>query len=230
MANINELLRDHVTLEVECMDRIYLNGYVPGLLTGGQLVTFMMERLGKRIPSPALLGKITQGFVEAVKQFAADKGIPLIKFEHKQRKDDLANDLRAKHPVRDQVVFIGVAQEKAQAFSGRKRDRKGFVGFDYQRDKSVYVNHYYFYIDDEDFGPVFIKVCSYAPWGRSRYASMVTNGPSVGLRRPESHLKRSTTAFGAAKSRRDCRRSVIPLGRRTLMRCFANGSGGFRSL
>jgi len=165
MPDINEILRDHVTLEVECMDRIYLNGYVPKLQTGGQLVTFMMERLGKPIPSPSLLGKITQGFVAAVKQFAADNSIPVVKFEHKQRKDDIANELRATRSVRDQVVFIGVAQEKAQAFSGRKRDQKGFVGFDYQRDKSVYVNHYYFYIDDGDFGPVFIKVCSYAPWG-----------------------------------------------------------------
>lgn len=37
--------------------------------------------------------------------------------------------------------------------------------FQFHRDKAVYVNHYYFYIDDEDFGPLFIKVCSYAPWG-----------------------------------------------------------------
>src|SRR5687767_15350779 len=35
----------------------------------------------------------------------------------------------------------------------------------FDRDKTVYVNHYYFYIDDADFGPLFIKVCSYAPWG-----------------------------------------------------------------
>jgi hypothetical protein len=165
MPNIDEILRDHVTLELECMDRIYLNGYVPKLQTGGQLVRFMIERLGKPIPSPSLLEKITHGFVAAVKQFATDNEVPVIKFEHKQRKDDIANELRATRGVRDQVVFIGVAQEKAQAFSGRKRDQKGFVGFDYQRDKSVYVNHYYFYIDDEDFGPVFIKVCSYAPWG-----------------------------------------------------------------
>jgi hypothetical protein len=165
MADINELLRDHVTLELACMDRIYLNGYIPRLQTGGQLVTFMIERLGRPIPSPALLGKITQHFVTAVKQFAHDNDIPVVKFEHKQRKDDIANDLRAKRPVRDQVVFIGVAQEKARAFSGRKREKKGYVGFEYERDKSVYVNHYYFYIDDEDFGPVFIKICSYAPWG-----------------------------------------------------------------
>ena len=36
--------------------------------------------------------------------------------------------------------------------------------FEFHRDKTVYVNHYYFYIDDEDFGPLFLKVCSYAPW------------------------------------------------------------------
>ncbi len=34
----------------------------------------------------------------------------------------------------------------------------------FTRDKTVYVNHYYFYIDDADFGPLFLKVCSYAPW------------------------------------------------------------------
>jgi hypothetical protein len=63
--------------------------------------------------------------------------------------------------VRDQIVFIGVAQEKAKAFSGTKVSGQ----FQFNRDKTVYVNHYYFYIDDEDFGPLFLKVCSYAPWG-----------------------------------------------------------------
>ena len=73
MPNINDLLRDHVTLEVECLDRVYLNGYVPRLQVGGRLVRFMMERLGKPIPSPALLGQITDRFVAAVKQFASDR-------------------------------------------------------------------------------------------------------------------------------------------------------------
>ena len=165
MPNINDLLRDHVTLEVECFDLIYLNGYIPRLQTGGLLVTFMIERPGKSIPSPALLGKVIHGFVAAVKQFADDKGIPLLKFEHKQRKDDIANEMLIKRTVRDEVVFIGVAQKKARAICGRKRQKKGYVGFEYERNKSVYVNHYYFSIDDEDFGPVFIKICSYAPWG-----------------------------------------------------------------
>ena len=54
-----------------------------------------MERLGKPIPSPALLGQIADRFVAAVKQFASDRNIPVLKFERKQRKDDIANKLRA---------------------------------------------------------------------------------------------------------------------------------------
>jgi hypothetical protein len=52
MATIPELLNGHITLEVECLDRLYLNGYIGQLATGGGLVAFMREQLGKPIPSP----------------------------------------------------------------------------------------------------------------------------------------------------------------------------------
>ena len=70
MSNVNELLREHVTLEVECLDRIYLNGYVPNLQVGGQLVNFLTKHLGNKIPSPALLGKRGAAYRQAVKDFA----------------------------------------------------------------------------------------------------------------------------------------------------------------
>ena len=161
MPSIPELLNGHVTLEVECLDRLYLNGYIGSLATSGGLVTFMREQLGKPIPSPVVLGQVSEKFREAVKAIAAQKQIPIYQFQHKERKDDVANDFRRKRGVRDQIVFIGVAQERAQAFNGRKVNGQ----FQFNRDKTVYVNHYYFYIDDANFGPLFIKVCSYAPWG-----------------------------------------------------------------
>jgi hypothetical protein len=161
MANIPELLREHVTLEVECLDRLYLNGYIGKLATPGGLVMFMRDQLGKPIPSPVVLGQVTEKFRAAVKAQAEQQQIPIYQFQHKERKDDIANDFRERRGVRDQIVFIGVAQEKTQAFNGKKISGQ----FQFDRDKTVYVNHYYFYIDDEDFGPLFIKVCSYAPWG-----------------------------------------------------------------
>jgi hypothetical protein len=160
MASIPELLDGHVTLEVECLDRLYLNGYIGPLATSGGLVTFMREQLGKPIPSPVVLGQVTEKFREAVKTMAERERIPIYQFDHKERKDDVANDFRRQRGVRDGVVFVGVAQEKAQAFQGKKIDGQ----FVFTRDKTVYVNHYYFYIDDADFGPLFLKVCSYAPW------------------------------------------------------------------
>jgi hypothetical protein len=160
MATIPELLDGHITLEVECLDRLYLNGYIGKLATGPGLVFFMREQLGKPIPSPVVLGQISERFREAVKALAERDEIPVYQFQHKEKKDDLANELRRQRPVRDSIVFIGVAQERAQAFQGRKINGQ----FQFDRDKTVYVNHYYFYIDDEEFGPLFIKVCSYAPW------------------------------------------------------------------
>jgi hypothetical protein len=164
MATIAEILDGHVTLEVECVDRLYLNGYVPSLATPGGLITFIRDHLGKPVPSPAVLGQVTSTFRDSVQAFAAENEIPLIKFEHGERKDDRANQLRRDRGIRGGVVFIGVAQEKAKTFSGKLMPEKGRGWFEYTRDKSVYVNHYYFYVDDEEFGPAFVKVCSYAPW------------------------------------------------------------------
>ena len=161
MPSIPELLKDHVTLEVECLDRLYLNGYIGSLATSGGLVTFMREQLGKPIPSPVVLGQVTEKFRESVKAIAEREQIPIYQFDHQERKDDVANRFRQQRDVREGIVFIGVAQEKAQAWNGRKVNGQ----FEFTRDKTVYVNHYYFYIDDAEFGPLFIKVCSYAPWG-----------------------------------------------------------------
>lgn len=161
MTNVKELLDGHVSLEVECIDRMYLNGYVAGLGRGGGLHEFLSTHRGKPIPSPALLGQISRRFVERVGSYAESHEIPIVRFERGQRKDEEAQRLRQQRPVRGEVVFIGVAQEKALTFSARKQQGR----FEFQRDKAVYVNHYYFYVDDEEFGPAFVKVCSYAPWG-----------------------------------------------------------------
>ena len=81
MINVNDLLRDHVTLTVDCVDRIYLNGYVPALQVGGQLVNFSIKHLGNKIPSPALLGKRGEQYRHTVKSYTEKNRIPMVKFE-----------------------------------------------------------------------------------------------------------------------------------------------------
>ncbi len=133
MASIPELLNGHVTLEVECLERLYLNGYIGPLATSGGLVTFMREPLGKPIPSPVVLGQATEKFREAVKVVAEQHQIAMRQFDHKERKDEVANQIRPQRGVKDGIVLIGVAQEKAQAFQGKKIDGR----FEFTRDKTV---------------------------------------------------------------------------------------------
>ena len=86
-VTVNDVLDGHVLLDLECLDRIYLNGYVPNLQVGGQVVSFLTQHLGDPIPSPAILEKIGTAFRRAVRSFAADNEIPVVHFGKDDRED-----------------------------------------------------------------------------------------------------------------------------------------------
>ncbi|MFH1087332.1 MAG: hypothetical protein V1737_01945 [Chloroflexota bacterium] len=149
MPNVAELIRDHITLEVDCVDRLYLNGYVPRLRSEGGVIGFLCHR-GQRIPSPAVFGQITQAFKTEVRVWAERNNIPWIEFAKGERKDDVVQRYRERFKG-EGAVLVGVAQEHHLHFTYRWR--------------TVCVNHYYFYLIDPEWGPAFIKVCGYAPYG-----------------------------------------------------------------
>jgi hypothetical protein len=166
VATISSLLADHVTLRVRSVDRILLAGYLPALQCDGQLVRFLLDRAGGNIPSPAILGRIGRGYVEAVDRFARDNEIPVVRFEKGARKEDVAHPYlqRAERDGRCGVALIGVAQEKAYAWRGwRDGGSDEHPHFEFGR-QAIYVNHYYFYVYDRDWGPAFIKTNTYAPY------------------------------------------------------------------
>jgi hypothetical protein len=161
---IAQLLDEHVKLTVHSLDRIYLNGYVPRLQTVGGLMGYFLKVRRKSIVSPALLGQMTRDFNQAVEAFVSQQNIPVVAFERGERKDEVAQRMRKKDPRRGVVVFVGVAQEKQQAFkSGKAQRQGGQIDFCFTR-QTACVKHYYFYLDDEEFGPCFIKVGSYFPF------------------------------------------------------------------
>ena len=165
MATIASLLRDHVTLRVRSVDRLFLQGYVPRLMTEGMVVRFLLDH-GNPIPSPALLGRIGRAYVKQVERFAAEHEIPVVRFRKRESKEETARRYfeRAEAEGRTGVVLIGVAQERASAWRGwRDGGPDSHPHFCFGR-QTVFVNHYYFYILDRDFGPAFVKACSYAPF------------------------------------------------------------------
>ncbi|HEX2310474.1 MAG TPA: hypothetical protein VHH91_07135 [Vicinamibacterales bacterium] len=165
MATIASLLRDRVTLRVRSVDRLFLQAYVPKLMTSFQVVRFLLDR-GHRIPSPVLLGRIGRAYVEAIDRFATRNAIPVLRFGKGEVKEQIARRYfrAAERDGRFGVVLIGVAQEKAMAWRGwRRGGPDGHPHFEFGR-QQVFVNHYYFYVRDPDWGPGFIKTCPYAPF------------------------------------------------------------------
>ena len=165
MPTVAQLLREHVSLSISCVDRLYINGYQPGLQTSGGLCAFLRTRRGAPIASPVMLNKMREAFTEQIKRFTQERDIPIVRFERGQRKDDIAAEHRATFEDEQGILFVGVAQERAWSFKGSKREKAGgkIVHFDFSR-QSVFVNQYYFYLKDRFWGPAFIKVCSYFPY------------------------------------------------------------------
>src|SRR3954464_4259500 len=86
VVTVNDVLDGHVGLDLECLDRIYLNGYVPNLQVAGQVVSFMTAHLGNPIPSPAIMEKMGTPFRAAGARLATYPHFPVVRFGKHDRK------------------------------------------------------------------------------------------------------------------------------------------------
>jgi hypothetical protein len=162
-----EMVAGHVGLDVSCLDRLYLNGYVNKLQTPGGVVYFFHDHRGKPIVSPALFEPIGEKFRRDIKGWAQANGIPLIRFGAGERKAEvMAPYLQAAEASRrSQVAAIGCAQEFQRVWTARKRDTDpgGCPQFSFTKEQRR-VSVFYVYIFDEQMGPGFIKICTYFPY------------------------------------------------------------------
>ncbi len=125
--SVAEVLHGHVTLEVEGIDRMYLNVYVPALQREQGVVTFFRFHRGHQFVSSALMDPISKTFVVALEELAKRQKIPVIQFRKGQRKDEVAAQQHKKFAKAEGVVFIGKAQEKTRVFRTERRRRPATV-------------------------------------------------------------------------------------------------------
>ena len=151
-------------LEVESIDRMYLNVYVPQLQAVEGTLKFIRIHRGHKVASTPMVEPITREFVGSIEQFAKDNRIAWITFGKGQRKDDFAQQQRKKFHPRAGVLFIGKAPEKCTVYrTEKRRNPKTKRTYPWTVKSTALVNHYDFYCIDEDFGPFFLKFCSYFP-------------------------------------------------------------------
>jgi len=158
-----DVLSDHVEFEVECIDRAFLNVWVPRLAYGGGVQGFFVGHRGHHYASTALMDPMTKAFVADIHGFVAARGLELVSFG-KERKDDVAQQFLARFTGSEGVLFVGRAQERALVWRTQRRYSRDGSPYAWLVRSTAFVNYFYFYCVDEDFGPFFIKFCTYFPY------------------------------------------------------------------
>ena len=163
--SVAEILGQHVTLELESIDRMYCNVYIPRLQSPGLIAKFFRDHRGQPFASSALMAPLSQAFTKALLAFAQTAGAPLVRFRHGERKEDVAAEHLARFGGEEGLLFLGVAQEKTRVFRTERRYNV-VTGRPYPWivPGSAMVNQYYLYALDRDFGLFFLKFSSYFPY------------------------------------------------------------------
>ena len=170
-----DVLSDHVVFELESIDRLYCNLYVPQLQRAEGIVGFIRGHLGRPIASTAVIAPMSRDFTARLRSFADAHDVPRIDFARGQRKDDVMHEHLAAFEAAGRtegVLFIGRAQEKNTVFRTEKRRAADGSSYPWIVRTTSVVNQFYVHCVDEDFGAFFLKFSSYFPYG----AKLLVNG------------------------------------------------------
>ena len=185
-----DVLARHVRFELECIDRVYCNLYVPKLQRDLGVVGFIREHLGTPVASTAVLADRTRAFYEEIKDFAARRAVPVVEFRAGQRKDEVMRERLAAFLAAggtEGVVFIGRAQEKVSVFATTRRRDAGGHPYPWIVRENRVVTQWYLYCYDSCAGPFFLKYCGYFPYNAklccngNEYAKTVAARAGIGF-------------------------------------------------
>ena len=163
-----DVLADHVAFELESIDRMYLNLYVPQLQRVEGVLGFIHGHLGQPIASTSVIAPMSRDFVARLDAFAGEHHVPRVDFAKGVRKDDVMHEHLAafkRAGRREGVLFIGRAQEKNTVFRTEKRRAADGRPYPWIVKTTSVVNQFYIHCVDEDFGAFFLKFSSYFPYG-----------------------------------------------------------------
>jgi len=162
---VADVINHHLTLELESLDRVYLNIYQPKLQTPKAVFWFLRQFHGRGAVSSQKMKTVTERFLRDIDQYAKRLNIPIIPFAKGQRKEDIAAEYLKQSDQSEGILFIGKSQEKVRTFRTEGRFNIRDETYPWIVESTAMVNQYYFYGVDDDFGLFFLKYSSYFPYG-----------------------------------------------------------------
>ncbi len=136
-----EVIKNHVSLELECIDRMYLNVYVPQLQRAEGVASFFRFHLGHRCASSVLMDPISKRFVEGIKHFAEKEDVDIVPFCKGMRKDDVTAEYIKSFEGTEGVLYIGKAQEKSPVLRTECRKTPSGAPYPWLVPSTAMVNH-----------------------------------------------------------------------------------------
>jgi hypothetical protein len=136
-------------------------------------VWYLRGHKRQRFASTATVAPMTERFLREIERFARQHRLDVVAFRKGERKDDVTQRYLARFKGREGVLYIGRAQEKARVVrTERRRSARTGGTYPWIVESTAMVTHVYFYCVDEDFGPFFLKFCTYFPYN----AKLCLNG------------------------------------------------------
>jgi hypothetical protein len=169
MGTVARLLAEHVSFRCRSVDRVAIRGYIPGLQYEGGVVKFLVSQ-GNTIPSPAALVRNHDRLVSELDRLILSSGVEAVRFRRGDCKEDIARPYQDVAATKGAfgLVLVGKTQERISAWRGyvdssHDQHRPGHPHISWSRQSAV-PDQWYFYFADPQWGPAFVKLCSYAPY------------------------------------------------------------------
>lgn len=152
--------RDLISFSYSCFDRVIFNGYIPRFQhteCGGTINWFLKTQRQAQKISRAYFAKISRDYHDWVNLSATQAGIEIVEPTTDDRREQL---------VEPYFRELGTQHGVAVILKARERER---VAWHYAKANSIlvdgrYVDLYYFYLNDEKCGRMFVRICPYFPF------------------------------------------------------------------
>jgi hypothetical protein len=155
-----------------CFDRIVIHGYLSGLSRPEQVVYFFHEVAGKPIISKDVLALRTDEYRKWIEGYATNHQIPTEWAEKGVRKEDYVRAYLQEMERKDRfgVYFIFKSMEQGASFrSTVPRYPVADPNYRILTPVRSRFTHYYFYLRDEQLGPMIMRVASFFPFQTTYY-------------------------------------------------------------
>jgi len=155
--------RDSISFSYSCFDRMIFNGYIPSFqhsACGGTIYWFLRNHRQAPWLDRAYFASISRDYHQFVQDYASTEGIDIVTPEKDARREELVAPYFAQLGNHPGIAVILKARESERiAWYFAKTCRTSV--------ERRFIDLYYFYINDPQCGPMFLRICPYFPFNIS---------------------------------------------------------------